>query len=67
MKFVVAIALVAVLAVVLALFLALPVMWAWNYTVPGIFHLPAIGWLQAFCLTFLCATFFKGASSSSSK
>ncbi len=42
-----------------ALLLSLPVMLAWNYAVPSVFRLPEIGWVQAFCLTFLAGTFFK--------
>ena len=44
---------------VLSLLLALPIKWCWNYTMPYIFGLIKINWLQAWCLSFLSGVFFK--------
>lgn len=50
---------ICALFVLLALLLALPVMWLWNAVVPVLFHLPAIKWLQALQLALLCNLLFK--------
>lgn len=57
--------LAGVLIVVFSLFfsgliVAFPVMWLWNFTLPSIFHLPEIGYWQAFALYYLCGLLFKG-------
>lgn len=44
---------------------AFPVKWAWNYAVPGIFHLKEIGFWEAFCLIWLAGVFIKSAPSKS--
>ena len=41
------------LMIFLTLFLAIPLMWVWNYVVPDIFGLPKIGYVQALYLNFL--------------
>lgn len=60
-----AIMLVIVIAFV-ALISAFPVKWAWNYAVPGIFHLKEIGFWEAFCLVWLAGAFVKAAPSTAS-
>lgn len=52
---------------ILALFLALPVMWLWNWLMPVIFGLPEIGWLQAFGLMILCGFLFRSHGSVGTK
>jgi len=47
--------------VIIALLLAFPAMWAWNYVMPYLFGLKTIGPLQAFCLMFLSGLFFKSS------
>lgn len=51
----------------LSLLLAFPTEWCWNATMPQIFHLVAISWGQAWCLSFLAGIFFKSTNTSSSK
>ncbi len=47
---------------VCALIGAYPIKWCWNYTMPELFHLPEIGVVQAFCLSWLGGAFFKGTA-----
>ena len=47
----------------ISLFLALPVKWCWNYAVPDLFHLPEITFGKAWCLMWLCSSFFKASLS----
>ena len=49
--------------VVISLLLAVPIAWAWNYSVSHIFGLPAITWQQAWCLGFLCNVCLKPSAS----
>lgn len=35
------------------LLIAIPVMFLWNYTLPVLFQIPEITWIQAFCLLVL--------------
>jgi len=52
--------LVAVLMIVLvALLLGFPLMWLWNWLMPGIFNLPEITFWQALGLNALATIFFK--------
>lgn len=46
---------VVVMFVVAAMSLlrAFPFMWAWNVAMVHVFGLPAIGWLQSFCLLWV--------------
>lgn len=53
-------------ALVVGALMALPVMWLWNWLVPDIFGLQAIGFWQALGLSLL-TKFLFGMSSSSSK
>ena len=60
--------LLGVLIVALGLFfsgfiLALPVMWLWNYVMTSLFHLPQIGYWQAFALYYLSGLLFNRVSS----
>ncbi len=48
-----------VLAFLLSLILALPVMWLWDWLMPTIFGLPEITLMQAWGLNFLCSLLFK--------
>jgi hypothetical protein len=52
-------ALIIVVLLFAALITAFPVKWAWNYAVPGIFHLKEIGYWEAFCLVWLAGSFIK--------
>jgi len=47
-------------AALLGLALGLPVMWLWNWLMPALFHLPAVGYWQAVGLLLLCHLLFKG-------
>lgn len=61
------IALVTVLIVVVlvALLMAFPVMWLWNYAMVSVFGLPTIGFGQALALNVLSGIFFRTTTSSS--
>lgn len=52
----------------MALVLALPTMWLWNFVVPHISSgaVPTIGFWHALALNILCGILFKSTSSSSS-
>lgn len=41
----------------IALLIAFPVKWCWNYTMPELFGLPQITWGKAWCLLFLANSF----------
>ena len=60
-----------VLALVISLPLiacfALPVMWLWNDLVPGLFHVRAISFGEAFELLLLCMLLVKGGSGATIK
>ncbi len=43
----------------LAIFMAFPVKWTWNYVMPYLFELKATNWGQAWCLTFLASCLVK--------
>ena len=51
----------------LALIMALPTMWLWNWLVPTLFHGPEVTFLQALGLNFLCSILFKNSATSSKK
>jgi hypothetical protein len=56
------------LAVLLQLLLAFPLMWAWNIAVVAIWKLPAITWVQAIGLDYLLFVFwFAGGNIDYSK
>lgn len=50
-----------------ALLIGLPTMWLWNWLMPVIFGLPAIGFWQAVGLVFLSGIFFKSTTTTQSK
>lgn len=60
--------LIAIVAgAIIAMILALPVMWLWNDLMPGLFKLPKITFGQALELSLLCYLLFKNSSASSKK
>lgn len=65
MKILTALLLVIGTLLIVAIVLALPVMWLWNYLMPDIFGLIKIDFWQALCLNLLCGVLFKSSSSSS--
>jgi hypothetical protein len=50
---------VLLVAAVVGLIGALPVMWCWNGFMPAVFDLPSITFWQAFALTVLCSMLFN--------
>ena len=59
----VAMLLAAAVAAVGSLFISIPVMWLWNAVLPAIVGVHPLTWLQALCLSILCALLFKGSYS----
>jgi len=57
---------VGVLAFALGVVFAFPVMWAWNHTIPSVFGLREISFIDAWCLNFLAGMFFKSQTASQS-
>ncbi len=57
---------VAILAAIVGLVFALPIMLLWDWLMPEIFGLKEITYFQAWGLFFLSTLLFKGSSSSSS-
>lgn len=51
------------IALAIAAFIGLPVMWLWNWLMPDLFALKAIGFWQAVGLALLCGLLFKTSSS----
>lgn len=64
MKTVVKILLVLGTFALLALLMALPVMWLWNWLMPKIFGLITINFWEALGLCLLTSALFKGSSNS---
>lgn len=58
---------VLIAAVILALLLALPTAWLWNWLMPSIFGLREITFLEALGLNVLSAILLKPSISSSKK
>ena len=63
---------VAGVGLLIVLFLALPVMWLWNWLFTSqvtmmLFGIDQLTWTKALGLTILCSFLFKSSSSSSSK
>lgn len=56
---------VLIMAMILAILMALPVMWLWNYLMPELFGLATIHFWQALAMSMLSSILFKGSSSSS--
>jgi hypothetical protein len=52
---------------IVAVLVAFPVKWMWNYLMPELFGLKEIGFWQALAMFVLCGLLFKPTSSSSSK
>jgi ABC-type transport system involved in multi-copper enzyme maturation permease subunit len=53
------VAVAMILAATVAIVLALPVKWLWNWLCPEIFGLPTLNVLQAWGLSTLCSMLFK--------
>lgn len=51
-----------VILFVFALIFSLPIMWLWNWLMPGLFNLPEITWIQAWGISLLSGFLFKGSS-----
>lgn len=60
-KFLCAVMLAIAAIAVAALVSAFPVKWAWNATMPELFHFPEIGFVKAFCLVWLAGAFIKAS------
>lgn len=45
-----------------SLVMSWPLLWAWNYAVPKIFGLPALGYWDAFCLTVVSHLLIRNAN-----
>lgn len=56
--------LAVLLAFLLSLVLALPVMWLWDWLMPELFGLKQITLFQAWGLSLLCSLLFKSHTSS---
>ena len=56
---------VIVIAFVLSVILALPIMWLWDWLMPAIFGLKEITLMQAWGLSLFCSLLFKNNTSSS--
>lgn len=56
-SFVIALIVIAVVAI----FIAFPIMWCWNYTVVLIWKLSPITWGQAWCIYFLANCLIKAS------
>jgi len=48
---------------IIAILLALPIMWLWNWLMPSIFGLIKIGIFKAFGMNLLCGILFKSHGS----
>lgn len=46
-------------ALAVAILMALPTMWLWNYLMPDLFSTPEIGFLQALALNTMSSILFK--------
>ena len=67
MPFIAALLLLVAFVVAFGLLLSLPVMWLWNWLLPGLFGFKTLTWLQAWGLLVLCGFLFKSTSASTSK
>ena len=52
---------VIVMVAILGIFIAFPIKWTWNVTMPHILGLPTITWGKAWCLHFLCGCLIKAS------
>ncbi len=48
-----------IVAIIVGLIMAFPIMWCWNYSIVFIFNLPEITWGRAWCLAFLFNQFIR--------
>lgn len=55
----------ALLVVVVAIVMAFPLMWCWNYVMPDLFGLAELDFWHALVLGMLSGMLFKSSSSSS--
>jgi hypothetical protein len=67
MKVVVGLLTVLGLAILLAMIMALPTMWLWNYIMPDIFGLIEINFYQALAMNVLSSILFKANTSTNNK
>jgi hypothetical protein len=67
MKVVVGLLTVLGLAILLAMIMALPTMWLWNYIMPDIFGLIEINFYQALAMNVLSSVLFKANTSTNNK
>lgn len=58
MKVILGALMVVVVALLVGMLMALPVMWCWNYVMPDIFGLPELGFWQALWGTVMCKFMF---------
>lgn len=65
MEAIIKISLVLFMLVIVALFMAFPVMLLWNWLMPKIFGLIVINFWEALGLCLLSSAFFKSSNSSS--
>jgi hypothetical protein len=67
MKVVVGLLTVLGLVILLAMIMALPTMWLWNYIMPDIFGLTEINFYQALAMNVLSSILFKANTSTNNK
>ena len=67
MKVVVGLLTVLGLVILLAMIMALPTMWLWNYIMPDIFGLIEINFYQALAMNVLSSILFKANTSTNNK
>lgn len=58
--FIVSMLIMVPLLLLMTIIYSLFVMLVWNISIPYIFNITSITWLQAWCLTVLSHVFFKG-------
>lgn len=56
-----------VVLMVVALLLGLPLMLLWNWLMPGLFHLPELGFWQAVGMNLLSGILFRSSTATSNK
>ena len=54
---------ISIIAIIMALIMAIPVMFLWDWIMPALFGLGTITLFQAWGLSVLCALLFKNNSS----
>lgn len=53
------ISLAVFVGIIFSFLIASPVMWLWNYVMPGLFHLPVISYWQSWALLMLSTLLFR--------